>query len=172
MKPTIFILSAEHAERSLRHNTDATAELAELLTDVGLAFGEVEGYYNGHRETSFLVVGAGAEHDVCQLARQYNQESYLRSDSDRNTYLVNPDTDVETYIGTLRETTPEQAKRNGAYTFDPVTGTYWCATTDAADLRTEDDFQDARDALEAFEQHKENIGSPWTLDECDERGDK
>lgn len=127
IKPTIFILSAEHPEHGGRANCDDSCELNDLLLDAGLAYREVEGYFNGHRETAFLVVGAGAEHEVQQLASNYNQTAYLRSDGDRNTYLCNPDTSEETFIGTLRESTAEQAKKHGAYTYDPVTNTYWVA---------------------------------------------
>jgi hypothetical protein len=128
LKPMIFILSAEHAENHGRENAEATAELADLLTDCGLSFREVEGCYNGIHETAFLVVGAGAEHDVCELASQYNQGTYLRSDSDRNTVLVNPDTDEEKAIGIFRRVTPEQAKKSGAYTYEPIDGSYWSAS--------------------------------------------
>lgn len=125
LKPTIFFVSAEHVEDHPRANCDASTELEDLLNEVGLNYREVEGYSNGYHEAVFMVVGAGAEHEVQQLASNYNQGAYLRSDGDRNTYLCNPDTGAEKHIGMLREVTSEQAKKSGSYTFDPVTQAYW-----------------------------------------------
>ena len=126
--PTIFFLSAERVEESPGYNEHSTGVLATELTRQGLPYKQVEGYFAGHKEATFLIVGAEHEAAVFCLGVLFKQGAYVRCDGDRNAFLVDLGEGGVEHLGTFRKVTSEQAKRWGAYTFDPETGQYWAAT--------------------------------------------
>ena len=126
--PVIFFLSAERSDHGPGANAVSTADLASELVRLGLPHKRVQGCSAGHKETSFLIVGQEHEQDVFTLGVLYKQGTYLRCDSDRNAFLVDLADEGVDYLGVFRKVTPEQAKRNGSYTFDGESGQYYAAT--------------------------------------------
>jgi hypothetical protein len=88
--PTFFVLSAERDNLSSRDNLYRTHELEGILNELEIPYKIVEGHYNGLREDAFVVVGHGYEAIVSKLARDFDQECYLRVDENRQARLVFP----------------------------------------------------------------------------------
>ena len=98
-----------------------------VLADAGLKFKQLDGMYNGEKERSYLVpfVSADEFSVILNLARSYDQESILVSDEYRECQLLFLNTNKVEYLGELTAVSESEARRESAYTFDPVSGTYW-----------------------------------------------
>jgi len=124
----IFILSAERATYSNAENNERTARLGKQLRVLGFGVKAVIGVDapGAEPEEAFVIVGAETTVWPGNLARCYEQRSYLER---------HPNGDVEEHIveggesriiGSWTEVTRAEA-RDLAHTYDPETGLFWSA---------------------------------------------
>lgn len=125
LNPEILIFSVFHANRDDASNQDNHQCTVNRLTQLGIGHKVLDGVYKNTSEKSILVLSDRIDL-VRVLCKQFNQECYLRSDSDRNTYLVYPD-GTESHIGTLKRISESDAKRLDAYSIDTTDGSFWAA---------------------------------------------
>jgi hypothetical protein len=125
--PKIVILSAELSTETEFFNLLRTNRLLNMIRDINLPFGVVEGYYKGVKENSVLVEIKN-ELDVETLldfAKNFNQESILYSDENRESCLYICDNGLENpeMIGKLQAVSELEAKKLDSYTY--VNGAYY-----------------------------------------------
>ncbi len=88
-----YIVSGALSVYNPRMNADRTDSLERWLRAEGFATVQVNGCYKGEREPAILVLDDRADNDVCEqavirLARQYDQESVLAVDANRQARLI------------------------------------------------------------------------------------
>lgn len=85
-----MIMSADRAEYGADINAERRKLLVRQFEARGLSFKEVEGSYNGTKETSYVIPvhSSGDESLVLTLARRYGQESVLSVDANRFATLL------------------------------------------------------------------------------------
>jgi hypothetical protein len=116
-KPQLFILAANGQED----------KLIQLLKGDNIAFKEVQGMYKGVTERSFVVLDPGLDLEpaIRSLARMFNQESYLRVDPSRKSYLIYLESTKVEYIGSFDAADKHVTKNVDAYTYDPEFNQYY-----------------------------------------------
>lgn len=125
--PKIVILSAELSTETEFFNQLRTDRLINMIRDLNLPFGVVEGYYKGNKENSVLVQVKN-ELDVETLldfAKNFKQESILYSDENRESCLYFCESGLEKpeMIGKLQAVGELDAKAQDNYTY--VNGAYY-----------------------------------------------
>lgn len=123
-----IIFSVFKADRTDVQNGCRHAVVHKHLTNHGVPFKEVDGQYGGEHEKSFLV--GSSDYDlVYGLAQEYEQESILLVDEDRQATLrfvgdyTGESNDL--HLGTFERTYHPKGRD---YTFDPSTNQYWVIT--------------------------------------------
>lgn len=124
-KKEIIIFSVFQKDNPEYHNEDIHQTIKNVFDQNNVGYKELIGVYKGQEEKSLLVT-AIHEDKVKELCKQFNQECYLYSDSDRNTFLCYPDNKVIN-IGTLKSTTKDIAITKDSYSYDPEYNMYWIA---------------------------------------------
>lgn len=131
MKPLekIVILSAER-HLSDQDNYVKTLVLKKRLIQEGFVHKSVSGKYAGLLEQSFVVkIDDQKKEDLLfSIAQEFEQDSVLVLDSDRNAHLVYlqpKDQGRAENIGVFTAVSKEIAEQNQAYTYDPLTDTYF-----------------------------------------------
>lgn len=124
--PNILIVSVFQKSVNRNANIDTHIQTLKMLHDTGIPHIELQGKYNGVEELSILIQGFEYRSVVEQLVKSFNQESYLESHNDRETFLVYADGERE-YIGKLAGVTKQEAERNGSYSYNPLSDSYYIA---------------------------------------------
>jgi len=134
LKPRFYIISAERYSETDAINEQRTANLESTLERLTLDFKRVSGFFEGHRETSFLVLdkphgwkawdGCDVFDCVQGLAWAFDQDSFLERHPDGAAELHETDIGAEgrthaTFIGEWQEGTPRVGEH---YTRDDETG--------------------------------------------------
>ena len=129
MRNSIMILSAERFGLSAMENLQRTTELEGCLDRLGAGYKEVQGCYQGNRESSFVV--------VLPSFPTYREELYnallgLAADFEQDTVLVVHANDHAAEMVTLKDragkiigTFEVDNNADDDYTFDPDSGQYW-----------------------------------------------
>ena len=109
-----------------KRDNEATAEVIKRLTLNNIPFKLVQGCYCGVEAQSFLAeVGDLVKHHcVRSICEQYNQESFLFLDEDRNAKIV-PIHHGISLRGKFIQVSEERAKAGLYYTKDLSTGLYY-----------------------------------------------
>ena len=126
-KKELIILSAELQNSNRIINEQKTSSLRGLLERSGLAFKEVEGAYNTHREVSFVVeVEGNAEIKlVREFSVLYGQESFLHLDKSRKARLVFNGGKAFKIIGTFQAVPMVEALASDSFTYCEQTKAYF-----------------------------------------------
>lgn len=114
----IVLISAELSNEDSFFNSVRTERLINMVRDIGLNFGMVEGFYKGKAENTLLVV-VNNQHDIDTLlgfAKNFKQESILHSDSNRHSELIYIDGRANESLGRLIGTSELEAKKSDSYT--------------------------------------------------------
>lgn len=121
----VIILSAELSTLDKDTNAQRTAQLRQLLEDNELPYIQAIGSYQGVEETSFIVVvnEPQARSMVIEMGQMFNQECVLSKDVDGQCSLLYPDR--EESIGRMIAVPKERALKHEAWTYNPVTNTYF-----------------------------------------------
>ena len=125
VKPEILIFSVYQAGRRDDSNQDNHQCIVNRLTQLNIGHKVLDGVYQNQTEKSILV-SADRIDMVQNLCQQFGQECYLRSDSERNTFLVYPN-GTEKRIGTLKRVSKEDALKLDGYSIDNTDGSFWAA---------------------------------------------
>lgn len=125
IKPQILIFSVFQKNRADFENMDNHQCIIQRLSQLDIGFKVLDGVYQGEAEKSILVVDSPEmRRSVESICKQFNQDCYLRSDSERDTYLVYPD-GTETQIGTLKRVSQSEAEKMDGYSIDTTDGSFW-----------------------------------------------
>ena len=124
IKETFFIVSCFNAKQTQDYNEKAHAAQVASLKHNKVFFKEVNGVYKGKAEKALLLNCRGFAKAVAQA---YEQECFLERGGDNSTYLINPKTETEVFIGLWKEIKKDQASEFEAYTHDPETDRYFVA---------------------------------------------
>lgn len=116
-------------------NLESKALELKTLADHGITkFKAVDGSYKGSKESAYLVPlgplnGFDTLIKVHRLAKEFNQESILEVDVNRNAQLIYMDAkfQVPTKLGKFQNVSKFEAIASDAYTFDPSTNYYYIA---------------------------------------------
>jgi len=125
----VLIMSAERAEYDAHTNSLRTDALVHDLARLNLSAKPVVGAYQGTREESFVVAVPDETSLVraTALATLFDQEGVLYIDQDRRATLLYLATGERVDLGRFRAITRAEAEHADAYTFDPLTDTYYRA---------------------------------------------
>lgn len=127
LKPEILIFSVFQKDRSNESNLDNHQCIIQRLSQQGIGYKVLDGVYQGETEKSILVVNSPEMRQTVEsVCKQFNQECYLKSDSQRNTSLVYPN-GTEAHIGTLKRVSQAEAQKLNGYSVDTTDGSYWAA---------------------------------------------
>lgn len=124
--PNILIVSVFQRGVNRNQNVDTHIAVMQTLKDTGIPHVELQGKYNGIEELSILIPGFEHRPVVEKLVKTFNQDSYLESHNDRETFLIFANGDTE-YIGKLVSVSKEEAERAGAYSYNPLVDAYYIA---------------------------------------------
>jgi hypothetical protein len=87
----------------------------------------LDGCYKGEVERSYILeVGSKSLQDILAFSKEYNQESILYLDNQRLATLIYS-MDNMTSLGLFKGVSEAHAKSKDAYTFNPITNTYYIA---------------------------------------------
>ena len=117
-KKQLIILSAELKVLSEYENDYRTSLLRKMLFDIGVAFNVVNGFYDGHKEVSYLV--EVKNNDQVEAIKgfafdSFEQESILYQETSGLCSLLFSDGKVHK-LGNMHEVKESEAKKNVAYT--------------------------------------------------------
>ena len=100
---------------------DASNELSIVRSNLGNDARPVEGVYKGKHERAYIVPLIDTTlNDVLKLAREFDQESILFLDNQRQGWLHYCDRCLSDYLGTFKEVSPMVADTLDTYTKDGV----------------------------------------------------
>jgi hypothetical protein len=123
--PKIVILSAELSTETEFFNQLRTNRLINMIRDLNLPFGLVDGYYKGDKENSILVEVKN-QIDVENLlgfASNFDQECILYSDENRSSELIFCNGENRQMIGKLQAVSELEARKQDNFTY--VNGGYY-----------------------------------------------
>ena len=122
-----YMISAYREHLPLGVNNLRHADLEMQLTDKGLAFKSVKGYYKGFAEQCFVVATDKEQESILiELMFFFCQDSILYCNQRRESELIfNNPTKTPLYVGKWSSITKEQANRLENYTVDG--GRYYAA---------------------------------------------
>ncbi len=118
----VMIFSVEKDYLTRAENIKRTQDVLSILFERDIPHKRLEGYYEGVKETSFLVSYYAFFFRYLALY-EYDQESVLILDEDREAHLLNKETTES--IGYWKEVEKTVALKQDVYTFDPTTGKYY-----------------------------------------------
>lgn len=132
LKTNKVFFSADSMNRDADRNEVAfqACRLA-LQKAIGTGFGVLQGRYQGFNEQTFLLESTdyGIHEDnvalALELADQFSQESILVVDNEDVATIVTVSGRESVVIGRFTEVSEDEAKRESAYTFDPLSGRYF-----------------------------------------------
>lgn len=116
-----YIVSGARPDFSSLANGNRTDSLERWLRAGGFATVQVNGCYKGNRERSILIIDDAPSNSLCEsavmrLARQYEQESVLAVDANRQARLIYCDDRSFESIGQWRGVSKKTAEHSDAYT--------------------------------------------------------
>jgi|CXWL01.1.fsa_nt_gi hypothetical protein len=118
-----YIVSVMKHDLTSDANIDRHEETKVWLSSLNIPYKVVKGFYKGTSELSFLMVANDKTERVARaLARDYEQDCYLYSNSDRSTSLVFSDGNGVN-LGTFQRVTSSQGL--DSYTVDLESGQVW-----------------------------------------------
>ena len=131
----LVFLSAEHKTKDDIQNFLNTNELRNELTNKGFKFNEGMGYFEGHKEVSFMVFvnNNQQELDLIDMSRQFNQDSVLVQTA-QGISLIHDKNDDIMNIGRLVEVSEEDIKKLEAYSV--FNGRYFAAKQNTRETLT------------------------------------
>ena len=138
LKQRFYIISAHRFSETGEENHNRAAGLYSALVQLGFDFKPVNGFWEGQREASFLVLDKGPEwrseddQDTFEciqgLAEVFDQDSFLERHPDNSVELhytrYVAGAGYSEHIGQWREDDPRDGE---AYTQDPATGRTYVA---------------------------------------------
>lgn len=124
IKPNVLIFSVCQAALPELVNKMAHTQMLSILQNQGMPIMELQGRYNGSNEMSILIQGFEHRETVERICKDFNQECYLESHSDRATFLVYPDGRKES-IGTLTPVSKQEAEQVGSFSYSPLMDQYF-----------------------------------------------
>lgn len=119
--PIALIFSVFRTEFKLSNNVNRHLEASLVLEQHKVPFKEVAGQFEGRIESSFVVFGDKAVELGLKLAREYNQDSAILLDQDRNATLIDLRSNNKVNIGKFTPVPEHVAKQSIGWTFDKVT---------------------------------------------------
>jgi len=122
-KPEVLIFSVYQSDRQDTDNQDNHQTVVNRLSQLDISHKVLNGRYQGIDEKSILVKMDQLD-TVQALCKQFNQESYLHLDKDRVASLRFTEGRIEK-IGNLEAVSKTKALKSDAYTFDPMSNTYF-----------------------------------------------
>ena len=123
----IIIFSVFQKDRPDFSNQDNHQCIVQRLSQQSIGFKVLDGVYQGETEKSIMVIDTPEMRQTVEsICKQFNQECYLTSDSERNTSLVYPDGKV-IQIGTLKRISQSEAEKLDGYSVDTTDGSFWAA---------------------------------------------
>lgn len=128
IKPNKIIFSVFQFGYTTEANTDNHRTLMESLKIPSF---ETWGFYKGQPELSIVVTVSNYEKYnawfdlILDIAKQFKQESILLVDSDDNADLYYVDTGMTKPLGVFQEASAVEAKKQDAYTFEPVSSRFF-----------------------------------------------
>ena len=117
----IYILSAEKTAFTPELNAARTEFLKQHLEALCVPYKRLEGKFKGQLEVSFMIYQTENDLErIERLARDFDQEAYMFSDSNRYTtlHVMKGDTYHVGFAGILRATSKEYAEKQAGHTFD------------------------------------------------------
>ena len=124
IQPNIILFSAEKSDQRNGTNYASTEWCKKLLSQSDIPFVSMVGSYQFKTENSFLVLMSHIE-SVKYLCELFKQESYLVSFGDRSSFLVDIESQKETFLGKLVNVSKEDALKSGNWTYNNETGLYY-----------------------------------------------
>lgn len=112
IKPNIYIVSVYQSNTDCMINTKTHGVVLAELRRKNIPYKELKGEYNRQVEESILLFD---ENIAKQIAKDFNQECYLYSDSNRYTSLIKPSGEKLTDLGILKTL---NNRPNGDYSTD------------------------------------------------------
>lgn len=124
-KQSILIFSVFQKNRQDYENQDNTQGVLNILDFFNIGHKVLKGVYQGISEDSILVLDTPENRSMVEeFCSQFNQECYLYSDTERDSFLVYPDNSMVS-IGTLKPVSKDLASKQDGYSLDVTTNTYW-----------------------------------------------
>lgn len=128
-----YIVSGALAACDPQANKDRTDSLERWLRAEGFATVQVNGCYKGKREPAILVLDDRPGNDLCEsavirLARQYDQESVLAVDSNRQARLIYCDGGHFETIGRWHAVGADTVINNPSASYTERAGQYYTVT--------------------------------------------
>ena len=99
-------------------------EMMACIKQAGVPYKELLGAYAGEEEQSVLLLGESGIRLAHELGQLFDQDCILVCDNERQAKLVY-DYGAELSLGKFQPATKEEAEREGAYTYDPLSKTHW-----------------------------------------------
>ena len=128
-----YILSGALSGFSAQENCDRTESLDRWLRAKSLATVQVNGRYKSNRERSILVIDERPDNDFCEsavmlLARQYDQESVLAVDANRQARLIYWDDGRFESVGQWRAVSAGEVTNKPDASYTERAGQYYTVT--------------------------------------------
>ena len=128
-----YIVSGALSVYNPRMNADRTDSLERWLRAKGFATVQVNGCYEGEREPAILVVDDWPGNELCEsavmrLARQYDQESILAVDSNRQARLIFCEFENTKAIGRWHAVNADTVMSNPSASYTERAGQYYTVT--------------------------------------------
>ena len=121
--PAVLVFSVFRTDVPDSHNRDCHRVLVNNLERNSIPFKELKGAYKGVTEDSILVKADQLE-NVKSICKQFNQDSFLSLDENRNATLTYHNGTVEK-LGQLVAVSEKEALSSDNYSFDPQYENYF-----------------------------------------------
>lgn len=121
IKPNVLIFSVFQKSEINSVNLRVHLETLQAMKSSGIPVLELQGRYNGVEELSILVSGFEYRQAVEHACKTFNQECYLESNSDRQTFLIYPSGKRE-FIGVLTSVSKDEAMASKSFSYNPQSG--------------------------------------------------
>ena len=128
--PVVF-LSAEHPDQSQEENEKSTYLLSSILEDQGFFYKQVDGCWQGERETSFMVAAPDdtALSGLLEISQQFNQDWILYRNEHTETFFVWGcgwcGFKIFKKLGVMVQAHRDTALAQESYTYDRENNTYY-----------------------------------------------
>jgi hypothetical protein len=124
LKSNIMIFSVFQLGQSDAVNLSNHTQVVGTLKAKGIPLSQLNGKYNGQKEHSILVEGFEHRDTVERVCGIFNQECYLESHCDRESFLVYP-TGAKVAVGKLQGVPKAIATAMNSYTYEPTLDQYY-----------------------------------------------
>ena len=125
VKPHIFIFSVYRTSETKEDNLKNHNSVMKYLSEWGHDPVELIGRYKGVDEKSILITGQKNFDVVKGMCSVYNQETFLESNSDRQTDIIDVNTGERKRIGILESVTEKEALASRDFSYNPTTELYY-----------------------------------------------